>query len=197
MSPAQKWLLVFDNVEDINDLTAYFPRDIQSQSAVIITTQKLDFFPITDNFTTISIKNLTREQGSELMFRCMQRAAASEEEEEYARKISDLLGGLPLALATIGGYINQTEDTVSSFFECLKTSCSAWEASAIGPVKQYERTLGTVFEMALKELPQNARYLVDVLAFLNPDQIPEELFLVEVGNSTFPFLASKAKLVLE
>ncbi|KAL8838629.1 MAG: hypothetical protein Q9170_002075 [Blastenia crenularia] len=147
----------------------------------------------TNDFTTINLKNLDRDRGSDLIFKYLKRKPNSLEEEEYARKIADLLGGLPLALATIGGYISQTEDTVSGFFESLKTSSNAWEASAIGPAKQYEKTLSTVFELALREIPEDARSLLNILAFLNPDQIPESLFLNELGRSSFPFLSTKAK----
>ena len=190
---ARKWLLVFDNVEDIDDIAVYIPQTIKSSSAVIITTQKGDFFPITERFTTISIKDLTRDQGAGLIYACMKRKPADEDEKEIARKISDLLGGLPLALTTIGGYIYQTHETMANFLIYLKTSSTAWEVSAVGPAKQYERTLATVFTIALKELPDHARCLIDILAFLNPDQIPEEIFMARIGDPVYPFLSSKPK----
>lgn len=158
---------------------------------MIITTQKSDFFPITENFTTIQIKDLTRDQGADLLFKCLRRNSKNEDELEFARKISDLLGGLPLALTTIGGYLHQTGDAISDFFNYLKTSCNAWVASASGPAKQYERTLATVFDIALKELPADARNLINILAFLDPDFIPEEPFTKQVGNDDYPFLASR------
>ena len=193
MCTERKYLLIFDNVEDIDDIASYFPQTVRSQSAVILTTQKADFFPITEICTTIQIKDLSRDQGAALLYSCMRRPADDEDEKECAREISDLLGGLPLALTTIGGYIHQTGDAVADFLDNLKTSCNAWVASASGPAKQYERTLATVFEIAFKELPDDARSLLDILAFLNPDHIPIEMFTVRVGNSSFPFLSSKAK----
>ena len=185
--------MVFDNVEDIDDVAVYLPHSVRSESGVLITTQKADFFPITENFTTIQIKDLSREQGADLLYACMGRKAVDDNEFEYARKISDLLGGLPLALSTIGGYMRQTGDPVVEFFDHLRTSCNAWEVSAIGPAKQYERTLATVFQIALKELPDDARSLLNILAFLNPDRIPTELFTDQVGNSAYPFVATKPK----
>lgn len=190
------WLLVFDNVECDDDLNRHLPQSIRSQSAVIITTQKTDLFPPTEKITTIQIKDLTREQGAKLLYACLSgsdpvpRTPANDDEEEYARKICDLLGGLPLALTTIGGYMYQTDDSIFDFYTYLKTTCHAWEVSAVGPAKQYEKTLATVFEIALKELSKDAREVINILAFLNPDHIPETLFTDQIGSPTLPFLTS-------
>jgi hypothetical protein len=188
-------LLVFDNCEDIDDLSPYFPRSIQSRSSIIITTQKSGFFPITDPTDTVSLNvaNLERNHGGEIVFNYLQRKPQDEDELEDARKISDLVDGLPLALATIGGYMNQVGTSVSTYYHNLKTSSKAWEASAIGPAKQYEKKLETVFDMAFKELPEKARNVLNMLAFLNPDRIPEEMFYRNMGKPTLDFLSSEAE----
>ncbi|KAI0901758.1 hypothetical protein F4806DRAFT_490232 [Annulohypoxylon nitens] len=191
----RRWLIVYDNVEGIDDVAIYCPSTIRSESNVIITTQRTDVFPFTEKFTTIQIKDLTRDEGADLLFACLQRSAVDEEEREYARMISDLLGGLPLALTTIGGYLHQTKDAIFNFFNYLKTSSNAWVASAVGPAKQYEKTLATVYDIALRELSSDARMLINILAFLNPDYITEDLFTNRIGNPAFalPFLTSAPK----
>lgn len=191
----RSWLMVFDNCEAIEDLIPYLPRDIEGRGSVIITTQKPGFFPITrpDDTIQLKVKDLSRDEGGQLIFKYLQRDPLDEEELEYAKKIADLVDGLPLALATIGGYMNQVGTSVSMYYENLKTSSRAWEASAIGPAKQYERTLETVFDLALKELPEKARKLINMLAFLNPDKIPEELFISNLAQPTLNFLTSEAE----
>jgi hypothetical protein len=42
---------------------------------------------------------------------------------------------------------------------------------------QYERILRTVCDVALFELPENVVSLLEILAFLNPDEIPETVLL--------------------
>lgn len=171
------------------------PRDIQGRGSVIITTQRPDFFPFTDPVNTLilDVKNLDRDNGGDLVFKYLQRPAHDEDELEYARKISDLVSGLPLALATIGGYMNQVGTSVSTYYENLRTSSKAWEASTIGPAKQYDKKLETVFDLALKELPKKARNLINILAFLNADRIPEELFVMNLREPTLSFLSSEAE----
>ena len=184
---------MFDNVEDLDDLHAYFPLDIKTHGSVIITTQKTDFFAITDTFKTIHVSNFDREEGSALIFKYLQRDPLDNDEVESARRISDLLDGLPLALATIGGYINQTNSVVAEYLENLRTSSKAWEAGSIGPAKQYEKTLATVFDIAFKELSPKARHLLDILAFLSPDNIPENILTDRIGKSSLSFLKSKSE----
>lgn len=125
------WLLVFDNLEDMKDSNPYLPTDYRTQTSILMTTQKPDCFPVTDLFHIIDVKSFGREDGSDLLFRYLRRGPIDEEEKESAQQISDLLDGLPLALATIGGYINQTVSDVPDFLESLRSSSKPWEASAI------------------------------------------------------------------
>jgi hypothetical protein len=92
---------VFDNIEDINDLNAYLPTGTRSRGAVIITIQKSNFFPISDVFKKIEVCNFGREEGSDLLFKYLERDTdnVGEDGVETARQISDILGGIPLAIA--------------------------------------------------------------------------------------------------
>jgi len=53
-----------------------------------------------------------------------------------------------------------------------------WTASAVGSAKQYDKTLRSVFNIALSEVPPRTREFLNILAFLDPDCIPEEIFIV-------------------
>lgn len=190
---ARRWLLIFDNVEEINDLNAYLPTKTRTQGSVILTTQKPNPYRITNVFKTIPVESFTRDEGSDLLFKHLRRRHKDEDELEMAREISDILGGLPLAIATIGGYILESDCSISEFLPQLRNSSNAWEASAVGPVQQYEKRLENVFEIALKELPEDARAFINVLAFLNPDNTPEELFTSALGCGSLSFLKNKAQ----
>ena len=74
------------------------------------------------------------------MLRYIQAEPADEMEEETARDLSNIVDGLPLAIATIGGCINQLGSNLGDFIGKLKSSSDAWTASAVGPVNQYEKT---------------------------------------------------------
>lgn len=151
---------------------------------VIITTQHPDFYAITDIFKLVGVSNFNRDEGSDLLFRHLQRKPLDEDEEEIGKQISDTQGGLPLAIATIGGYINASDCSVKEFLDDMETSSNAWEAGSIGQVSQYEKNLQTVFRIALLELPDRARRFINLLSFLSPDSVPEDLFLSD--NSGTP-----------
>ena len=187
--------MVFDNCEDINDLNPYYPRQIKGRGSIIITTQRPDFFPLTDPADTLAlrVKDLDRDKGAELVFKYLRREPQDEEELDYARGISDLVDGLPLALATIGGYMHSVGTSISTYYRNLKTSSKAWQASATGAAKQYNKKLETVFDLALEELPSKARELINMLAFLNPDKIPEEMFIKSLKQSTLASFSSEAE----
>lgn len=114
-----------------------------------------------------------------------------QDEQMAAEEISTFVGGLPLAIATIGGYISQSKRSMRDFLGMLKRSSSAWTASAKNPANQYNKPLDSVFDLALSELSANARKLLDILAFLNPDSIPEDIFLRQHANPSLHFLNNK------
>ena len=135
---------------------------------------------VTDKFHEFDLKDLDREEGSALFFKYLGRKPSDDgKEEEIARQLSEQVDGSPLALATIGGYICESGSSVEEFLDSFKRSSKVWGASAGGQTKQYKGTLETVFELALEKLPEDARHLIRLLAFLNPDRIPEDLFVVE------------------
>lgn len=186
---------MFDNVEDIRDLETYLPIETKSRGSVIVTTQRPKSRQITKEFYNIELQSFHEELGAKLLFKYLERDPADETEKGLARETSAIVGGLPLAIATIGGYINESESSVEEFLDIMKRSSNAWDDTQHTKMKHYEKTLGTVFDIALKELPTGTRSLIDILAFLNPDSIPEGILIAPHDNEEVKFLSSKAEYV--
>ena len=187
--------MVFDNAEDSNDLNLYLPLETVVHGSILITTQKPTEFSATKVFGTVPMDSFGRDDAAALLFKYIQAEPADEKEEEIAREISEAVDGLPLAIATIGGYINQSGSNLVDFIGKLKTSSDAWIASVVGLVDQYEKNLETVFDIAVTELSDNARTIIGILAFLNPDHIPEEIFVTAIEKRSFGFLHKEADLL--
>ena len=192
--PERSWLLVFDNVEDIDDLSPYLPLETRGRGSVLITTQTQINFEVTTNSKTISVKSFSRDDAATLLFKCLQRGPADEKEKEMARELSDMIEGLPLTIATIAGYVKHSKSNLTEHIEALKSSSDAWAAGAAGPVDQYEKKLETVFDTAIAELSDDARSILTILAFLNPDHIPQESFENARKLGSLDFLHGKADL---
>ncbi|KAK7428465.1 hypothetical protein QQZ08_005084 [Neonectria magnoliae] len=59
--------------------------------------------------------------------------------------------------------------------------------SRTSTTQQYDRTLNTVWDLAFSVLGDEARSLMDVLAMLNPDSIPEDMLLSETKRDPIEF----------
>lgn len=149
--------------------------------------------PVTGNCSRFWLRSFEQADASKLLFKCLDRESKSEDEEEAARQVSRHVDGLPLAIAAIGGYIQQSDLSIPEFLDNLQRSSNAWEASAIGPAKRYEKTLETVFDIALNELDQKARMFINVLAFLDPDGIPEGIFIAHFRQPILKFVRTRDK----
>ena len=176
LSSDRKWLLVFDNVDDLHNLAPYWPININVRGAVIITTQISHFppFSLTEYLKIRSIDPFVPEEGAQCLYKYLQREPLDRQEEAIARKISVSIGGSPLALATVGGYVGPSKQSLKDFLDHYRSTRFSKSA-----VKPYDRTLATVFDVAINELDPDARTVLKILAFLNPDEIPEEMLHIK------------------
>lgn len=170
----------------------YIPYNKFGGGAVLITTQSPLFRPVTDIFTKIQLSSLSEEESSKLLFVYLERQARDEEELDTAREIFKIVGGLPLAIATIGGYIYGGQTSTADFLAQLKNTNKVWQATSEDQLVQgYDKTLGTVFDIALSSLKPNSRALLNILAYLNPDRVPEEMLLERHKDPQLEFLSDK------
>ncbi len=106
----ERWLLVLDNVEDyeiVEDLTR---KANHSGHHVIITTQRQATGAVQER----DVDSMVRDVGALLLLRRAKRLTMDQSLSDadpslatLARKISDELGGLPLALDQAGAYIHE------------------------------------------------------------------------------------------
>lgn len=94
------------------------------------------------------------------------------------------MGGSPLALATVGGYVGPPSNySLTDFLKDFNKKSHFWNCEDVSTVRAYERSLATVFDIALDELDDDARKLLEVLAFLDPDGVPEDILHVFFEDS--------------
>jgi hypothetical protein len=107
------WLLIFDNADDPMILADYWP---QGSGSILVTSRDplaksmftrrpsgLDLGPLTQQDSLSLFKNLT--------------SIFNEPEDDTAQRISDALGGVPLAISQMAGIIRRQDLTLSEFFE--------------------------------------------------------------------------------
>ncbi|KAJ5756952.1 uncharacterized protein N7511_007134 [Penicillium nucicola] len=184
-STEESWLLIFDNIDDVNLLRKYLP--CSTHGAVILTTQSSDFQQMTTS--SIHVQGFVNKKEGAAMFK--HYLANKQPEPELTETISELVGGLPLALAHIAGFVNQTNCSLTEFlkaFEKRNEGARIWSSERSTTTYQYEGSLDAVFDVALGALDNKTRTLLECLAFLDPNGVPEDMIFKEHCDECLSFL---------
>ncbi|KAK1750427.1 hypothetical protein QBC47DRAFT_394042 [Echria macrotheca] len=183
-STEDSWLIVFDNVEQvtIETMDSVMPTEAKSPASAIIFTSQLEELKHRTS-AAIPLKSLDSETGAHLLLKCLRRdiSKISAADQKILEEISDMLGGHPLALAHIGGYMSESHHNNLAFFRDFvneRWHRYAWVADTL--VKQNEKRLEIVWDLALDELPANAHKLIKIMAYLNPDGVPEDWLIQDI-----------------
>ena len=203
-SKERRWLLIFDNVEDWDLVLSYLPRDFyHSNGSVIVTTQLSNF--ATNVNHDLPLKTFGEEDGSTMLLQFLGRPnPRNDPERALAQEISGLVGGLPVAISHVAGYVAYSECTLSELLEIFKqrrrhTGVATSEdddlpASFRQASFSYDDTLAMVWNITLRELPSDARDLIFILAYLNCEAVPESMLCAVHQESFLEFLDSREKI---
>lgn len=93
------------------------------------------------------------------------------ENKKQVSVITSTFGGLPLALTQVGGFIAQRKIPLPEFLPLYHRN--AFIIDKKNTSINYAHPLATVWEKSLNKLPGDAQLLLQILAFLNPDNIHE------------------------
>jgi hypothetical protein len=180
----RKWLLIFDNVERLESLTAYRPR--ANHGSVLLTSQNARLSSQTTyNIPLVSFDGL---EGCTFLLKHLNRQHSSTESDD-ARSLCEELGGLPLAIAHVAGYMTESSVSVKDALDMLtrrREAAKIFEKKPEGATFGYKKALGFVWDIALQELDESALKLMQVLSMLNPDGVPEDMLY---GDHTEPALS--------
>lgn len=120
---------------------------------------------------------LSIEEGSRLLLRLMQCNQPSEKDVASAENVSEMVGGLPIAIAHMAGFMFTSKTSPKELQEKLKTgeAYDIWLKPKSWTTPLYKKALDKVWQIALRELPDSAVKLLFVISMLHPDAIPDEL----------------------
>ena len=91
-----------------------------------------------------------------------------------ANELADVLGDLPLALEQAGAYVEQTGGSLSQYLSLFQTRHQEL-LQLETPPPGYEHTIATTWSISIQRLPGAAAALLNLCAYLAPDDIPREL----------------------
>lgn len=92
-------LILVDNVETFDDVKDYLPKT-DSHTHLLITSREKD-----GRFHEIDIDLLERDESRKFLQKVSNRNPSDENEKAELEKILEILGGIPLAIELVGGYL--------------------------------------------------------------------------------------------
>ncbi|KAI1669670.1 Tetratricopeptide repeat [Pyrenophora tritici-repentis] len=172
------WLLVFDNVDNQDVLSDYWPKT--GRGSVLVTSRDpfaryglhtkfgLDLAPLSKEESTTLIQQLTMVK-------------ADQAQQGALFEIAEKLGGFPLSIQTMSGVFKKLRLSYNSFLHYYnEVGIKRLHEQAGDTQSEKSRSLVTLW--ALEELSKKTRALLELLSILDPDEIPEDL-LISKSNS--------------
>ena len=104
-------------------------------------------------------------------------------------KLSEAHRYLPLAINQTASYILETDYTVNSYLQMYKDreQAQGLQATPAAGIRGYAKSIAVAFGLAHNRLEENARSMIESLAFFDPDQIPEQMLCDHTGR--IPYLS--------
>lgn len=185
------WLLIVDNLEDVDLLRDIVPSPHTGH--ILVTTRshrtghiarRIDVVPMEDNDGALLL--LRR---AHLLAPSTTLSDIAEAESAFARKIAQEVHGLPLALDQAGAYIEETRRGLSDYVSLYQQRSSSLLKRRGSSGQDHPTPVTTTFLLSFEKVKtQNpsAIELLEFCAFLHPDAIPEEMLID--GASALPSL---------
>jgi tetratricopeptide (TPR) repeat protein len=179
-----RWLLIFNNADDLELLRIFWPL---TQTGSILVTSRDPM--VKRGRAGLELEPFETDEAATLL-RTLTEFEDSPENREASTALAIRLGGLPLAITQIAALIDRWEMTLPEFLahfdKQISIATMAKEKHENLPDSPYyKHSLLTVW--ALDSLIPEASAILQVLSFLSPDSIRESLL-----SATIPFTQAPA-----
>ena len=199
MSTHDKWLLILDNVEDMALVEEMIPPVVHGHLLLTTRAQSTGFIA-----RCVQLEAMAPEEGALFLLRRVGLLAPDAPLEasahaQVAQAISEMLGGLPLALDQARAYIEETGCLPADYLERSRRH-QAILLQRRGRSGEHPESVSTTFALAFQNIQRANPAAADLLrlcAFLAPDAIPEELITIgaaELGETLAPIAADPLAL---
>ncbi|MBV9143657.1 MAG: tetratricopeptide repeat protein [Pseudonocardiales bacterium] len=166
--PYDRWLLIFDNADQPEDINDIIPR---GPGHVLITSRNHRWQAVVD---TVLVNVFSRAESVAFLNKRVSSAIS----EPDATQLAQELGDLPLALEQAGALQAETGMSVDEYLRLLKEQTS--ELLAESKPSEYPRSMTAAWKLSVSKLNEQLPEAVELLrccAFFGPEPIPRDVFL--------------------
>jgi Tetratricopeptide repeat len=165
--PYERWLLIFDNADQPEELNDIIPR---GPGDVIITSRNPRWQAVVE---IVSIDVFSREESIEFLGKRVPSGLS----RAQADRLAEALGDLPLALEQAGALQAETGMTADEYLRLLQEHVS--DLMAEGKSADYPLSMTAAWRLSVSTLEQQLPEAVRLLrccAFFGPEPIPRDIF---------------------
>ncbi|HEU5227960.1 MAG TPA: FxSxx-COOH system tetratricopeptide repeat protein [Ktedonobacteraceae bacterium] len=180
------WLLLCDNVEDVEALSPFLPTT--PQGTLLLTTRhrtlgtlalELELSPWSEQDSMLF---LLRRAGlldaSASQATVEQLAQTTPDTYTQAKQLVEIMGGLPLALDQAGAYLVETSCSLQEYLHLYQSHSRDLLQRRGRALNSHPASVATTWMLSLQRVEQVNSMAADLLrlcAFVHPEAIPEEL----------------------
>jgi hypothetical protein len=164
--------MVFDNVEGEHAIDHTWPMG--AHGSIILTTRNREA-AATYGHKYFEIPLFSPKESLSFMLDINPHVSATKEEVGAAQLISERLGYMPLALNSVGSYTRMASLSYVSFLQHYDDFDTNLLFQPGSQDYFYEISIRSTWTMALVNMNEKAKKLMEILAFFDPDDAPMEL----------------------
>jgi tetratricopeptide (TPR) repeat protein len=186
------WLMILDNVDDraaVAEVAKLMPR---LKGGHVVITARASNFPAA--VRKLQVSTLDENAAAQfLLDRTDADRSKSNDDAALARTLAQELGGLALGLEQAGAHIATDRISLARYLKLWSESREKALAWVDATVTGSDRTLATTWATSVARLSPESRRLLNRLAFLAPDPIPDSLLDVAVPDEGPDYDAYEAR----
>jgi tetratricopeptide (TPR) repeat protein len=163
--PLPRWLLIFDNADDPDEIAGYFPS---GSGHILVTSRNQAWSTLAE---PQEVEVFTREESIEHLSRHLSGLRRKE-----AEQVAEAVGDLPLAIDIAAAWLLATGTPVADYV--VQLADAALDALAVPVNLDYVGVFGRAWDISLgrlREQSPSAVRLLEISAYFSADEIPREL----------------------
>lgn len=185
----ERWIIIYDNVELLNDILDYIPlsHECWGKGKIIITTRNGNIVnnDFIDEDNIINIGEISTAEKIELFSKTIGDSAVMHiDDPRVIEQFLSQIPSFPLDVTTAAHYIKSTNIGFDEYLEEIgrsKVEFTELQESILDEARQYSKTRYSIIKLSLHEiLKSNAEFkeLALLISILDSQEIPEKLLFL-------------------